>query len=131
MLCLLRAFVIYIENKGICLSGREEVAELKRFFGGVFCGTPEVTVNPWDIPFCPTLEAIAKALHKLPAHKAVPHGCAPSLVWKACAATVAPYIHATFEAMCGKREPVVSSQWKDGWMVLAPIEGGKAALSCM
>ena len=59
-------------EKGICLSGREEVAELKRFFGGVFCGTPEVTVSPWDIPFCPTLEAIAKALHKLPAQKAVP-----------------------------------------------------------
>ena len=33
-------------EKGICLSGREEVAELKRFFGGVFCGTPEVTVSP-------------------------------------------------------------------------------------
>ena len=117
-------------EKGICMSGREEVAELKRFFGGVFCGTPEVTVNPWDIPFCPTLEAIEKALHKLPAHKAVPHGCAPSLVWKACAATVAPYIHATFEAMCGKREPVVSSQWKDGWMVLVPKAGKPLCRAC-
>ena len=30
--------------------------------------------------------------------------------------------------MCDKREPVVSSQWKDGWMGSSP-EGGKAALS--
>ena len=34
-------------EKGICLSGREEVAELKRLFGGVFCGTPEVSAPPW------------------------------------------------------------------------------------
>ena len=43
---------------------------------------------------------------------------------------MAPYIHATFEAMCGKREPVVSSQWKDGWMVLAPKAGKPLCRAC-
>ncbi|CAE7721805.1 unnamed protein product [Symbiodinium sp. CCMP2592] len=117
-------------EKGICLSGREEVAELKNFFDGVFCGTPEVSVSPWNKPYCPDVEAIATALRKLPAHKAVPQCCAPSLVWKACATALAPYIHATFEDMSEMHTPMVPNRWKDGWMVLAPKAGKPLCRAC-
>ena len=117
-------------DKGVCLSSREEVAELKKFFGGVFCDAAKVVVGPCDVPFSPQLEAVTRALKQLPAHKAVPHTCAPSIAWKACADTLAPYLHSAFEDMCLGPVPKVSNQWKDGWMVLAPKAGKPLCRAC-
>ncbi|CAE7198217.1 unnamed protein product [Symbiodinium microadriaticum] len=117
-------------EKGVCLSSREEVAELKKFFGGVFCDAAQVVVGSCDVPFFPQLEAMTRALKQLPAHKAVPHTCAPSIAWKACADTLAPYLHSAFEAMCCKPVPEVSHQWKDGWMVLKPKAGKPLCRAC-
>ena len=117
-------------EKGVCLSSREEVAELKKFFGGVFCDTAQVVVGSCDVPFFPQLEAMTRALKQLPGHKAVPRTCAPSIAWKACADTLAPYLHSAFEAMSCKSIPEVSHQWKDGWMVLAPKAGKPLCRAC-
>ena len=117
-------------DKGVCLSSREEVAELRKFFSGVFCDTAQVVAGPCEVPFSPQLEAMTRALKQLPAHKAVPHTCAPSIVWKACADTLAPYLHSAFESMCCKSIPEVSHQWKDGWMVLAPKAGKPLCRAC-
>ena len=117
-------------DKGVCLSSREEVAELKKFFGGVFCDAATVVVGPCDVPFSPQLEAVTRALKQLPAHKAVPHTCAPSIAWKACADTLAQYLHSAFEDMCLGPVPKVSNQWKDGWMVLAPKAGKPLCRAC-
>ena len=117
-------------DKGVCLSSREEVAELKKFFGGVFCDAAQVVAGPCEVPFSPKLEAMTRALKQLPAHKAVPHTCAPSIAWKACADALAPYLHSAFESMCREPIPEVSHQWKDGWMVLAAKAGKPLCRAC-
>ncbi|CAE7896711.1 unnamed protein product, partial [Symbiodinium necroappetens] len=108
----------------------KETAELKRFFGDVFCGKETVVVQPWTEPYCPALDTLQRALQKLPAHKAVPGICAPSMVWKACATTVAPFLHAAFADMGHSHTPMVPHRWKDGWMVLAPKAGKPLCRAC-
>ena len=117
-------------EKGICLSCREETAELKRFFGEVFCDKETVIVQPWMEPYCPALDTLQRTLQKLPAHKAVPGICAPSMVWKACATIVAPFLHAAFADMGYLHTPMVPHRWKDGWMVLAPKAGKPLCRAC-
>ena len=110
-------------EKGICLSCREETAELKRFFGEVFCDKETVIVQPWMEPYCPALDTLQRALQKLPAHKAVPGICAPSMVWKACATIVAP-----FSACCLCRYGIFTHTDGpaplEGWMDGACTESG-------
>ncbi|CAE7272684.1 Pol [Symbiodinium sp. CCMP2456] len=107
------------DGEGALMSQEGELKAITDYFKGIYGPDP-----PANSPCGPmsrfTLDEVLEALHKLQPSKALPPQSAPAVLWRVCAAEVAPGIHRALEASLQRVAPCLPARWHDITVCLIP-----------
>ena len=107
------------DEAGALLSQEGELKAIVDYFRGIY-GPDPANISPIGPMSSFSLEEVVAALRKLQPRKALPPQSAPAVLWKVCAAEVAPCIHAALEASLRQESPKLPHRWHDVTVCLIP-----------
>ena len=120
-----RRTIHFRDQDGRLMSAKDELLQLKSYFGSLF-HAPDRTTHPvWTLHegLWPTLGEVTSALASLPSNKALPSGHAPAVLWRQNVDSLAPVVTQQLQRALGPGQLCFPESWHLSYMVLIPKEG--------
>ena len=107
------------DDKGCILTKEQEMQKLQGHFTEVYRSAERAQTPVVPMPEF-TVSQVGRCLRLIPARKATPHHCVPSIVWKISHQELAPYLQEQLRRFWSADAAQVPQLWRDAWFALLP-----------